>query len=633
MNKSIAETVDFGNAVQTKAYEKAAQKVDTFVQSETAEQKLARSGKMQTAKALDSLAKLGGSVVQYQEKQAVQNAEKIRENLSTYVAQALEEVRTGKIDKWTDSQIVSNMPVALHMEMAKSMGKRQYIAAQTAFSEELAANPEIQLKDDEYQDLIDKHFGYEAADSPLDVLSQTTFNNSKDEFFAKQRVDRATYQRADRIERLEEDAALNVDQYFELGRTQNDYTTIEKDANGDDKFVVSKDWDKVSSIDSSGNRVFDPAKWATLVSENILKNDAADLGKSGLTPKQYKPIIQKAYLDVATALDMPELLESVPTLYRSSEFNDKIITLNEQRQASEFQKWQQNQAITKAARVQQEIDASNWAYEQSQDGSQLVDVMEAGKLSQQHYNAAVDLNNKINKTVTRKQSLANAKKLASNIDQAIVNGTPLVGTDGKPVLDPNGDPIDVNDPNAVRAYVMSLPNIWIDDSNELIEGMDDLFSAANLVENQYLIDGLERVDELTTTTGSQFRLFGDNQDVKDKFEELFIENWKITQQNNPKVNLKLKKDLQKQVMKDTLAEWKELPQWDRDNVDAFKTAYEHEGGQTNRSKNKHPNTKNKTGIKMNDKQKEFYFKNLATSTDPEAFKQLHIDKGYILPEE
>lgn len=632
MNKSIAETVDFGNAVQTKAYEKAAQKVDTFVQSETAEQKLARSGKMQTAKALDSLAKLGSSVVQYQEKQAVQKSEEMRENLSTYVAQALEEVRTGKIEKWTDSQIVANMPVALHMEMAKSMGKRQYIAAQTAFSEELAANPEIQLKDDEYQELIDKHFGYEAADSPLDVLSQTTFNNSKDEFFAKQRVDRATYQREDRIERLQEDAALNVDQYFELGRTQNDYTTIEKDANGDDVFVVSKDWDKVSSIDSSGNRVFDPAKWATLVSENILKNDAVDLGKSGLTAKQYKPIIQKAYLDMATALDMPELLESVPTLYRSSEFNDKIITLNEQRQASEFQQWQQKQAKTKAARVQQEIDASNWAFEQSQDGSQLVDVMEAGKLSQQHYNAAVDLNNKINKTVTRKQSLANAKKLASNIDQAIVNGTPLVGTDGKPVLDPNGDPIDVNDPNAVRAYVMSLPNIWIDDSNELIEGMDDLFSAANLVENQYLIDGLKRVDELTTTTGSQFRLFGDNQDVRDKFEELFIENWKITQQNNPKVNLKLKKDLQKQVMKDTLAEWKELPQWDRDNTDAFQSSYEaKKGGQM--SKNNAPKTEPKAGKTMNDEQKELYFKALAESDDPESFKQRFIDKGYILPEE
>lgn len=632
MNKSIAETVDFGNAVQAKAYEKAAQKVDTFVQSETAEQKLARSGKMQTAKALDSLAKLGGSVLEYQKGQAVQKSEEMRENLSTYVAQALEEVRTGKIEKWTDSQIVANMPVALHMEMAKSMGKRQYIAAQTAFSEELAANPEIQLKDDKYQELIDKHFGYEAADSPLDVLSQTTFNNSKDEFFAKQRVDRATYQRADRIERLGEDAALNVDQYFELGRTQNDYTTIEKDANGDDKFVVSKDWDKVSSIDSSGNRVFDPAKWATLVSENILKNDAVDLGKSGLTPKQYKPIIQKAYLDMATALDMPELLESVPTLYRSSEFNDKIITLNEQRQASEFQQWQQKQAKTKAARVQQEIDASNWAFEQSQDGSQLVDVMEAGKLSQQHYNAAVDLNNKINKTVTRKQSLANAKKLASNIDQAIVNGTPLVGTDGKPVLDPNGDPIDVNDPNAVRAYVMSLPNIWIDDSNELIEGMDDLFSAANLVENQYLIDGLKRVDELTTTTGSQFRLFGDNEEVKDKFEELFIENWKIAQQNNPKVNLKLKKDLQKQVMKDTLAEWKELPQWDRDNTDAFQSSYEaNKGGQM--SKNNDPKTKNKTGKTMNDEQKELYFKALAESDDPESFKQRFIDKGYILPEE
>jgi hypothetical protein len=55
LNKSQAEAVNFGNAVATKAYEKKAGLVDTFVRTETAEQKLAKSGKMQTAQALEAL--------------------------------------------------------------------------------------------------------------------------------------------------------------------------------------------------------------------------------------------------------------------------------------------------------------------------------------------------------------------------------------------------------------------------------------------------------------------------------------------------------------------------------------------------------------------------------------------------
>ena len=61
MSKSLAETVNFGEAVQQKGYEKRAQQVDTFVQSETAQQKLARSGKAQTAQAIQALAGMGST--------------------------------------------------------------------------------------------------------------------------------------------------------------------------------------------------------------------------------------------------------------------------------------------------------------------------------------------------------------------------------------------------------------------------------------------------------------------------------------------------------------------------------------------------------------------------------------------
>ena len=80
MSKSLAETVNFAEAVQKKQYEKRAQQVDTFVRSETAEQKLARSGKMQTAKALEALASLGGTVFDAQAKQSEQRVALLKED-------------------------------------------------------------------------------------------------------------------------------------------------------------------------------------------------------------------------------------------------------------------------------------------------------------------------------------------------------------------------------------------------------------------------------------------------------------------------------------------------------------------------------------------------------------------------
>ena len=95
MSKSLSETVNFAQAVQTKQYEKRAQQVDTFVKSETAEQKLARSGKMQTAKAISALASLGGTFLDAKAKESEQRVKLIQEDLANITAAEIEEQRNG----------------------------------------------------------------------------------------------------------------------------------------------------------------------------------------------------------------------------------------------------------------------------------------------------------------------------------------------------------------------------------------------------------------------------------------------------------------------------------------------------------------------------------------------------------
>lgn len=153
MNKSLAETVNFAEAVQKKAYEKKAQQVDTFVQSETAEQKLARSGKMQTAKAIEALAKLGGTVVDGMAKKREQEVALMQQDLQNITAQMIQEARAGK--QPYESETFANLPLRFQTQVKTAIGrdtaKRDGEAALAELNDFTAADPVAR------QALIDKY--------------------------------------------------------------------------------------------------------------------------------------------------------------------------------------------------------------------------------------------------------------------------------------------------------------------------------------------------------------------------------------------------------------------------------------------------------------------------------------------
>ena len=121
MSKSLAETVNFAEAVQKKAYEKHARQVDTFVKSETAEQKLARSGKMQTAKAIEALSKLGGTYLEGEAKKREQEVQLIQQDLQNITARMIQEQREGK--KPYESETFIDMPLRLQTKIKDSIGR------------------------------------------------------------------------------------------------------------------------------------------------------------------------------------------------------------------------------------------------------------------------------------------------------------------------------------------------------------------------------------------------------------------------------------------------------------------------------------------------------------------------------
>jgi hypothetical protein len=143
MSKSLAETVDFARAVQTKQYEKRAQQVDTFVQSESAEQKLARSGKMQTAKALESLASLGGSYLQSEAKQSEERVRQLQSELADITAAEIQEDTLGNPVYGTDK--FHELPLRFQTKVKRDVGlaraERQGLLAEASVPADALLDP------------------------------------------------------------------------------------------------------------------------------------------------------------------------------------------------------------------------------------------------------------------------------------------------------------------------------------------------------------------------------------------------------------------------------------------------------------------------------------------------------------
>jgi hypothetical protein len=144
MSKSLAETVNFGEAVQQKGYEKRAQQVDTFVQSESAQQKLARSGKAQTAQAIQALAGMGSDFVNAKAKIREQEVQVIKDDLANITAYSIEEARLG--NKPYDNETFKSMPVRFQVRVRSQVGEangaRAINEAAAGITDDMRLSPE-----------------------------------------------------------------------------------------------------------------------------------------------------------------------------------------------------------------------------------------------------------------------------------------------------------------------------------------------------------------------------------------------------------------------------------------------------------------------------------------------------------
>lgn len=277
-NKSQAEAVNFGNAVQTKAYEKKAALVDTFVKSETAEQKLARSGKMQTAKALDALSSLGGSAVKGKAMLLEEKARKQQESLATTTAQAIEDIEQGRIKNLTESQDYANLPVFLQVQLAQDVGKQEATKAFQQIQKDYDTAGTLHSDDTAYLELRNSQFTATDAEDGVSLHRQMARNSALEGFLGKLDVQNNKYKAAENLEKLGR----------AFGNSINDMV--------------------LAGSESSGAEI-----WS-----NIVELDKRLADTSGLTNGQRKKIISERVIALALSTDSLELLNpaNIPDLFQ-----------------------------------------------------------------------------------------------------------------------------------------------------------------------------------------------------------------------------------------------------------------------------------------------------------------------------
>ena len=273
LNKSQAEAVNFGNAVATKAYEKKAGLVDTFVRTETAEQKLAKSGKMQTAQALEALASLGGTVVKGKAMELEQKAQRQQAALATTTAQAIEDLQEGRIKNLAESEDYADLPVYLQVQLAQDVGKQEAAKAFQQIQLDYDAAGTLHSDDAAYTALRNGHFTSTDAEDGVSLHRQMARNNALEGFLGKLDVQNNKYKSAENLDKLGR----------AFGNSINDMIYANPETSGADI------WSNVVALDG-------------LLAET-----------SGLTNGQRKKIISERVMAIAIATDNDELLDPANT--------------------------------------------------------------------------------------------------------------------------------------------------------------------------------------------------------------------------------------------------------------------------------------------------------------------------------
>lgn len=470
MSKSLAETVNFAEAVQKKTYEKKAQQVDTFVKSETAEQKLARSGKMQTAKAIEALASLGGTVLEGEAKKREAEVALIQEDLANITAAEIQEQRNGSVPY--TSETFSNLPLRFQTRVRQAVG---YERGKRLIGEAESSIDNFTLLDDAAR--VTHIEGYMQELALTDGMSAHELVG----------YNKGWQEGVDRIN----NAALKA-------KTAEGEKKIESDFKGAVAGVVTAEHESFLQLEESGD--LDTATDAYKIE---LRNNAAKrtyetieakfkgyTNETGINvpPEIKKQWVRESLLEAAKATNNPYLLDpaNLPKEYQDETtkyfFADARVALNE--------KFKSDQRSAVAASNAQRIADRNQADIDAFDGTITFDTPNL-TLAQTQALTAHEERGKL----TGGASSKNKNNFMLQVQKSIADGTDvLVDMKGNPVKDKHGNEVSL-DRASLDEYLLYNPLFLDNEQSYLSNNLGGLLigvdTAANFPagEVQSLLDG------------------------------------------------------------------------------------------------------------------------------------------------
>lgn len=470
MSKSLSETVNFAQAVQTKQYEKRAQQVDTFVKSETAEQKLARSGKMQTAKAISALASLGGTFLDAKAKESEQRVKLIQEDLANITAAEIEEQRNGAAPY--TSETFASLPLRFQTRVRSAVG---YERGQRLIAEAEASMDSFTLQDDVARlNHVESYMQELVLTSGMDAHELVGYNKGWQEG-----VDR-----------------INI--AASKAKTTEGEKKIERDFKGVVSSVVTKEHESFLALEENGS--LDTATDAYKIE---LRNNAAartyevieakfqtytDEAGINVPPEIKKQWVRESILEAAKATNNPYLLapENLPKEYQDDAtryfFADARVAIKDRFQAD------QRSAV--AANNAKRIDDRNKADDAAFNGTITFDTPNL-TLAQTQALTAHEERGKL----TGAASSKNKNNFMLQVQKSIADGSNvLVDMEGNAVKDKHGNEVSL-DRASLDEYLLYNPLFLDNEQSYLSNNLGGLLvgvdTAANFPsgEVQALLDG------------------------------------------------------------------------------------------------------------------------------------------------
>jgi hypothetical protein len=470
MSKSLAETVNFAQAVQTKQYEKRAQQVDTFVKSETAEQKLARSGKMQTAKALDALASLGGTFLDYKAKESEQRVKLIQEDLANITAAEIEEQRNGAAPY--TSETFASLPLRFQTRVRSAVG---YERGQRLIAEAEASMDSFTLQDDVARlNHVESYMQELELTSGMDAHELVGYNKGWQEGVDRINIAASKAKSAEGEKKIERDFKGVVSSI--VTTEHENFLTLEESGDLD----TATDAYKIELRNNAAARTYESieAKFQTYADETGIN----------VPPEIKKQWVRESILEAAKATNNPYLLapENLPKEYQDDAtryfFADARVAIKD--------KFESDQRAAVTASNQQRVADRNQADDDAFNGTITFDTPNL-TLAQTQALTAHEERGKL----TGAASSKNKNNFMLQVQKSIADGSNvLVDMEGNAVKDKHGNEVSL-DRASLDEYLLYNPLFLDNEQSYLSNNLGGLLVGVDTASNfpsgevQALLDG------------------------------------------------------------------------------------------------------------------------------------------------